>query len=504
MSSSTSSSMETSAILQPPAFFAFSELLARAGGVDGDGSRDFPAFAGDSVPNFNSVPPPPPSLAISRPPFSPSSSFAIPAGLSPALLLDSPVLFSSSNILPSPTTGTLQALNRGISSADHRQGNKDETIACSDIPYQTNTEPQNFETASFQTCGSAIAVEGAFKTHIRCNYHHETSNNNIKVEAVAPTFQSELGAHHGRTDHDRSSQAPPTLEEQRKFDDGCHWRKYGEKQVKGSDNPRSYYKCTYPSCPRKKQVERSSDGQITEIVYKGTHSHSKPQSTTRHSAAVQAIQDAAPPEASFGGPDNSSASFGDSSIDLSSRRSNRGGEALDETEPDAKRWKTEGDHEELSAPGNRATREPRVVVQTHSDVDILDDGYRWRKYGQKVVKGNPNPRSYYKCTTMGCPVRKHVERASQDPSSVITTYEGKHNHDVPAARGSGAHLQSRPQPEDYGTATAVRPSFMAGHASQIAAYDAFGASGVYVSGYRSSVSSYTCQQQQQQQMGRKF
>lgn len=40
----------------------------------------------------------------------------------------------------------------------------------------------------------------------------------------------------------------------------------------------------------------------------------------------------------------------------------------------------------------KATREPRVVVQTLSEVDILDDGYRWRKYGQKVVKGNPNPR----------------------------------------------------------------------------------------------------------------
>lgn len=46
----------------------------------------------------------------------------------------------------------------------------------------------------------------------------------------------------------------------------------------------------------------------------------------------------------------------------------------------------------------RAIREPRVVVQTTSEVDILDDGYRWRKYGQKVVKGNPNPRYFFNGT----------------------------------------------------------------------------------------------------------
>lgn len=45
-----------------------------------------------------------------------------------------------------------------------------------------------------------------------------------------------------------------------------------------------------------------------------------------------------------------------------------------------------------TVPAPRMVREPRVVVQTTSDVDILDDGYRWRKYGQKVVKGNNNPR----------------------------------------------------------------------------------------------------------------
>lgn len=35
-----------------------------------------------------------------------------------------------------------------------------------------------------------------------------------------------------------------------------------------------------------------------------------------------------------------------------------------------------------------------------------------------------------------------MERASHDLKSVITTYEGKHNHDVPAARNSGGHANS--------------------------------------------------------------
>jgi len=45
-------------------------------------------------------------------------------------------------------------------------------------------------------------------------------------------------------------------------------------------------------------------------------------------------------------------------------------------------------------------------------------------------------------------VRKHVERASHDLRAVITTYEGKHNHDVPAARGSAALYRPAPPPAD--------------------------------------------------------
>ncbi|KAL5866164.1 hypothetical protein ACOSQ3_003678 [Xanthoceras sorbifolium] len=76
----------------------------------------------------------------------------------------------------------------------------------------------------------------------------------------------------------------------------------------------------------------------------------------------------------------------------------------------------------------RKLREPRFCFQTRSDVDVLDDGYKWRKYGQKVVKNSLHPRSYYRCTYNNCRVKKRVERLSEDCRMVITTYEGRHNH----------------------------------------------------------------------------
>lgn len=77
-------------------------------------------------------------------------------------------------------------------------------------------------------------------------------------------------------------------------------------------------------------------------------------------------------------------------------------------------------------------REPRFAFMTKSEVDNLEDGYRWRKYGQKAVKHSPFPRSYYRCTSQKCVVKKRVERSFEDPSIVITTYEGQHNHLSPA------------------------------------------------------------------------
>ncbi|KAM0831059.1 hypothetical protein ACQ4PT_065828 [Festuca glaucescens] len=89
--------------------------------------------------------------------------------------------------------------------------------------------------------------------------------------------------------------------------------------------------------------------------------------------------------------------------------------------------------------GQKRERQPRFAFMTKTEIDHLEDGYRWRKYGQKAVKNSPFPRSYYRCTNSKCTVKKRVERSSDDPSIVITTYEGQHcHHTVTFPRGTSA------------------------------------------------------------------
>lgn len=236
--------------------------------------------------------------------------------------------------------------------------------------------------------------------------------------------------------------------------DGYNWRKYGQKMVKASECPRSYYKCTHLKCPVKKKVERSIDGHITEITYKGHHNHELPQpSKRRRDSCAQDGSDCSNINPETGTNTETETNNLNGALlahseqvptEMTSERPvlNECNEIEDiataavkehDGEPHVKRMKTTVETPILSS-SHKAESESKIVVQTRSEVDILDDGFKWRKYGQKVVKGNHHPRSYYRCTYPGCNVRKHVERASADPKAVITTYEGKHNHDIPIAR----------------------------------------------------------------------
>ncbi|CAA6670142.1 unnamed protein product [Spirodela intermedia] len=306
-----------------------------------------------------------------------SPYLTIPPGLSPTSFLDSPVFVSNSLI---------------ASSMDHQHLELSSKLS---VP----TGSPNLESAD-----AASITHPQDLLHFRSEQKDSAGDLSDSLMGDEPVDFQQDGEAENRGES-------PLVAASVQSEDGYNWRKYGQKQVKGSEYPRSYYKCTHPNCQVKKKVERSLEGVTTEITYKGTHNHPNPLPR----AAGQVLSPA-------------------------STLLVRGWQMGLKLVPH--RLKLDVSSMEAGA-SSRAVREPRVVVQTTSEVDILDDGYRWRKYGQKVVKGNPNPRSYYKCTNPGCTVRKHVERASHDLKSVITTYEGKHNHDVPVAR-SNSHTGTGP------------------------------------------------------------
>ncbi|KAI4350167.1 hypothetical protein L6164_010676 [Bauhinia variegata] len=467
-----------------------------------------------------------------------SPCLTIPPGISPTALLDSPIMLPNSQAMPSPTTGTFLlplshegSILTSVTLEDGDGGNGSD--AASAFKFKAHGDPNPLPADPGSENQIAKGGNADYQPHLPVKPSsdsafssefpkgHTTTNSEVCSDNVGMVDDANANANnlvrqmcrsdevsdesylpkkaiHGEEGDQRDSSHSMGLA--RTTEDGYNWRKYGQKQVKGSEYPRSYYKCTYPNCQVKKKVERSHDGQITEIIYKGAHNHAKPHPSRRTSLGsvlstndisdmsegsgtcakndVGSVWRSIPPTLkdikhsldwkADGQERTSSASVvtelsdlvsinqgksvcnfeSEDTPDLSSTlashcededEATQGSISLeddaDDEESESKRRKKESCLVETNL-ASRAVREPRVVVQIESEVDILDDGYRWRKYGQKVVKGNPNPRSYYKCTSAGCSVRKHVERASHDLKYVITTYEGKHNHEVPTARNS--------------------------------------------------------------------
>ncbi|ONM22522.1 putative WRKY transcription factor 34 isoform X1 [Zea mays] len=340
------------------------------------------------------------------------SPVSIPPGLSPTTLLESPVFLYNKMAQPSPTTGTLPFL---------MATNDKSTIS----PAAKITEDSTFDNDVFsfqphlgseQTGFSTAEKKNVFYLQDYGAYERKQSLSNIHQQESS--LQSSFTAVKDNTS--------ATI-------------------VKAKPSSSSMFSDSHYSAD-----QQQADETNIKVQGKGVEARSAAFApVSAHSdASLLESQEALDVSSTLSNEEDERATHGTVSIecdgDEADAVSKRRKLELDALEATATATTSTTNTIDMGPAASRAVREPRVVVQTTSEVDILDDGYRWRKYGQKVVKGNPNPRSYYKCTNPGCSVRKHVERASHDLKSVITTYEGKHNHEVPAARNSGQGSSSAP------------------------------------------------------------
>ncbi|EEC71210.1 hypothetical protein OsI_03124 [Oryza sativa Indica Group] len=115
----------------------------------------------------------------------------------------------------------------------------------------------------------------------------------------------------------------------------------------------------------------------------------------------------------------------------------------------------------------------QVKVRSVQDVGPLDDGFSWRKYGQKDILGAKYPRAYFRCThrhTQGCHASKQVQRADGDPLLFDVVYHGDHTcaHGVRSAAAAidgqaaaSAEQKHQPTPPQEQNAVSVAFTSMA-------------------------------------------
>ncbi|KAJ0258212.1 WRKY transcription factor 46 [Hirschfeldia incana] len=77
----------------------------------------------------------------------------------------------------------------------------------------------------------------------------------------------------------------------------------------------------------------------------------------------------------------------------------------------------------------KKTEKVSYFVGAGQEKGSIEDGYCWRKYGQKEIHGSINPRGYFRCThrfTQNCLAVKQVQKSDTDPSVFEVKYVGNH------------------------------------------------------------------------------
>ncbi|KAK4721810.1 hypothetical protein R3W88_012043 [Solanum pinnatisectum] len=366
-------------------------------------------------------------------------------GLTPTALLDSPVMLPNSQAPQSPTTGSFQQFPI-IINQENSMSTPPHVVINANCPIKTNNVIDHHHDPLLFTSSSNTQIISRYHEFPKVTILKKCSsdisppdiNNQQNMSGISSTNTTKL------ENCPLRGAMNPNITNSIGPDDGYTWRKYGRKTVKGSEFRRSYYKCTQQKllCEEKKNLKSisSKSCDLTGITKKnegngGSNIYRNMQfEGNKNVRALSSLKRTSSPSILTKASDSlilnhsninmnvfeipetihepSSTLVSCDNEDEDEVRATEGiislGDDVDDNEFEHKRRLLAPAEMNLSS---RTRREPRVIVQIESEIDILDDGYRWRKYGQKVVKkGQPN-----------------------NIKSVITTYEGKHNnHEVPS------------------------------------------------------------------------
>uniref|UniRef100_I1R250 WRKY domain-containing protein n=1 Tax=Oryza glaberrima TaxID=4538 RepID=I1R250_ORYGL len=153
-------------------------------------------------------------------------------------------------------------------------------------------------------------------------------------------------------------------------DDGFSWRKYGQKDVEGAVHPRSYFRCAHK-------------------MTTGCKARKKVQHTDGDPLMVDVVYEGV--------------------------------------------HSCAGVHSAASSKSNLRPTKSIQVRASSKDVGPPDDGYSWKRYGQKNIFGANYPRCYYRCihkTTTGCSAEKNAQATDGDPLLFDVVYHGEHTCDL--------------------------------------------------------------------------